>query len=83
MTLGARGRGLKVCTCLCAQGRFGLNGSGVAECPRCRGTFVEMLTEHERRRIQVASPLRQVLRSAMGEELPQHNATTLTPCFPP
>ncbi len=25
-----------------------------------RGNFVEVLTEHERRRIQVASPLRQV-----------------------
>lgn len=26
------------------QGRFGLNGAGLAECPRCRGSFVEVLT---------------------------------------
>jgi hypothetical protein len=39
---------------LAGQGQFGLNTNGLAECPRCRGNFVEVLTEHERRRIQVA-----------------------------
>lgn len=56
------------------QGRFGVNGAGVAECPRCRGSFVEVLTELERRRIQVASPLRQV-RVAATNIMPGRRVT--------
>uniref|UniRef100_A0A7S1DJP2 Uncharacterized protein n=1 Tax=Hemiselmis andersenii TaxID=464988 RepID=A0A7S1DJP2_HEMAN len=59
---------------LAGQGRFGLNGNGLAECPRCRGSFVEVLTEHERRRIQVASPLRQV-RVAATNIMPGRRVT--------
>jgi len=59
---------------LAGQGRFGLNGNGLAECPRCRGNFVEVLTEHERRRIQVASPLRQV-RVAATNIMPGRRVT--------
>jgi hypothetical protein len=59
---------------LAGQGRFGLNGNGLAECPRCRGNFVEVLTDHERRRIQVASPLRQV-RVAATNIMPGRRVT--------
>lgn len=59
---------------LAGQGRFGQNGAGLAECPRCRGNFVEVLTEHERRRIQVASPLRQV-RVAATNIMPGRRVT--------
>eukprot|EP00960_Hanusia_phi_P031737 749461-Hanusia_phi.AAC.1 len=59
---------------LAGQGRFGVNGAGVAECPRCRGNFVEVLTEHERRRIQINSPLRQV-RVAATNIMPGRRVT--------
>jgi len=42
----------------CAQGRFGVNGAGLAECPRCRGSFVEVLTGLSGRRCGCARPRR-------------------------
>ena len=63
---------------LAGQGRFGLNGNGLAECPRCRGNFVEVLTEHERRRIQIARQARvccPVSSHLATSVIPRHHAS--------